>query len=166
MLSSTEGNMATEGRFGSERDYVQMVDLLAAWQEDPGDIRSAFLRLKRHVSEKGSTLFFFKSRPGISYSLRATLAGSGSGDDRLFAMVDIIDDDPENRWLSVCFYGDTITDPDQEGDLVPDGISGEDGYCFDLYQYDESAISYLEQRIDEAYENTLRFDPGGGLSRP
>jgi len=73
----------------------------------------------------------------------------------LFVMVDIVDDDPENRWLSVCFYGDMITDPNEEGDLVPEGLLGEDGYCFDLCEYDEAAISYLEQRIDEAYANSL-----------
>ena len=71
-------------------------------------------------------------------------------------MVDIVDDDPENRWLSVCFYGDTITDPSEAGDLVPGGLLGEDGYCFDLYEYDDAVISYLEDRIGEAQRNSLK----------
>ena len=141
--------------FKSEEEYSAMAELLNGWTDDPEDVKSAFLRLMARLSEKERSLFIFKSRPGISHSLRAVLSNPGTTDGRLFVMVDIIDDDPEHRWLSVCFYGDTITDPEDEGDLVPEGLLGEDGYCFDLYQYDGSAISYLEQRIDEAYENTL-----------
>jgi hypothetical protein len=37
-------------------------------------------------------------------------------------MVDVIDDDPEVRWLSVCFYGEMITDPDEAGELIPEGL--------------------------------------------
>ena len=66
-------------------------------------------------------------------------------------MVDVIDDDPESRWLSVCFYGDDITDPDELGDLVPQGLLGEDGYCFDVTEHDARIIAYLGDRIGEAY---------------
>ena len=44
-----------------------------------------------------------------------------------------------------------IKDPEEEGDLVPEGLLGEDGYCFDLIENDESMISYIGQRIDEAH---------------
>ncbi len=63
-------------------------------------------------------------------------------------MVDVIEDDP--RWLSVCFYGDSISDPDEKGDFVPKGLLGEDAVCFDLEAYDEEDLGYLEGRIDEA----------------
>jgi hypothetical protein len=49
-----------------------------------------------------------------------------------------------------------VTDPAEEGNMVPRGVLGIDGYCFDLFENDERFISYLEQRIDEAYENTLK----------
>ncbi|MBL7225060.1 MAG: hypothetical protein ISS59_02900 [Desulfobacteraceae bacterium] len=132
-----------------------MADLFERWIDDPGNIKPAFVKLQERLSGKENATLSFKSRPGISRSLRANVGKTGDIEDRLFVMVDIVDDNPENRWLSVCFYGDMITDPNEEGNFVPEGLLGEDGYCFDLYEYDEAAISYLEQRIDEAYINSL-----------
>jgi len=71
----------------------------------------------------------------------------------LYAMVDVIDDDPDNRWLSVCFYGEMITDPEEKGDLIPEGLLGEDGYCFDLDEYDAKDLDYLKLRLTEAHAN-------------
>jgi hypothetical protein len=105
--------------------------------------------------EKQDVILTFKARPGVSYSFRAS--SDKHGESKLFVMVDIIDDDPEDRWLSVCFYGDMITDTDEAGNLIPQGLLGEDGYCFDIYEYDESKIYYVEQRIDEAYAKTLDY---------
>jgi len=48
-----------------------------------------------------------------------------------------------------------IEDPEEKGDLIPGGLLGEDGYCFDLYEWDEAALSYIEGRIDQAYEKAL-----------
>ena len=139
----------------NKEENAEIADLFEKWTNDPGNIKPAFVKLQEWLSAKENATFSLNSRPGISYSLRANLGKTGNMGGHLFVMVDIIDDDPENRWLSVCFYGDMITDPNEEGDLVPKGLLGEDGYCFDLYEYDEAAISYLEQRIDEAYANSL-----------
>ena len=73
---------------------------------------------------------------GISYF-------SCNEDRPLLSIVDIVEDQSESRWLSVCFYSDLVTDPDDEGNLVPQGILGEDGYCFGLFEYDEDLISYI-----------------------
>ena len=54
------------------------------------------------------------------------------------------------RFLSVCFYADTITDPEERGDLIPGGLLSQDGYCFDLDDNDDEAVSYVEARILEA----------------
>ena len=145
----------TQDMFGSEEEYAEMADFLKRWTDDSGNIKPAFVKLQERLSGKENSTFSFKSRPGISYSLRANIGKSGDMERPLFVMVDIVDDDPENRWLSVCFYGDMITDPNEEGNLLLEGLLGEDGYCFDLYEYDEATISYLEQRIDEAYANSL-----------
>ena len=144
-----------ESRFVNSDEYAEMANLLERWTNDSERVKPAFIRLQERLSGKEKAVFYFKPRPGVSYSFRANVPGGDEGEGRLFAMVDIVDDDPENRWLSVCFYGDMITDPDEEGDLVPQGLLGEDGYCFDLYAYDEAAISYLAKRMDEAYENSL-----------
>lgn len=145
----------TQDMFATEEENAEIADLFEKWIGDPGNIEPAFVKLHEWLSAKENATLSLKSRPGISYSLRAKLSKTADMEGSLFAMVDIVDDDPENRWLSVCFYRDMITDPNEEGDLVPEGLLGEDGYCFDLYEYDEAAISYLEQRIDEAYKNSL-----------
>ena len=63
-------------------------------------------------------------------------------------MVDVIEDDP--RWLSVCFYGDMISDPEEKGDFVPGGLLGQDARCFDINQYSEEELRYIKARMDEA----------------
>jgi hypothetical protein len=103
----------------------------------------------------------FYSRPGVSYSLRASAENSAQTDRKLFALVDIVEDQTDSRWLSVCFYSDLVSDPDDEGNLVPKGILGEDGYCFDLFENDTASISYIEQRVDEAFDNISAKDQLG-----
>ena len=145
----------TQNMFQNKEEHAEMADLFESWTHDSGSIKPAFVKLQELLSGKENATLSFKSRPGVSYSSRANIGKTGDTEERLFVIVDIVDDDPENRWLSVCFYEDMITDPNGEGNLLPKGLLGEDGYCFDLYEYDEAAISYLEQRIDEAYANTL-----------
>jgi hypothetical protein len=119
------------------------------WQEDELGLKTAFLSYFKDLKAMTDVDIEFNARPGISYSLRG-LNKNGNGRP-LFVMIDVIDDDPNQRWLSVCFYGDTITDPDEEGDLIPEGLLGDDGYCFDLVNADESVTAYVRKRIQEAY---------------
>ena len=137
----------------NEEEKRELSNLLESWTNDPQNNKGVFFKLRDNLIKKEGAIPSFKSRPGVSYSFRASL--DKQGENRLFVMVDIIDDDPEGRWLSVCFYGEMITDPDEVGNLIPKGLLGEDGYCFDIYEYDESKVSYVEQRIDEAYAKTL-----------
>ena len=132
-----------------------MARFLNEWRSPADDMKAEFLRLKERLAATGGRLSFIP-RPGISYSLRGFLAEGGEASERLFVMVDVIDDEPENRWLSACFYGDDITDPDELGDLVPQGLLGEDGYCFDVMDHDDDLLAYLEDRIGEAYENSAQ----------
>jgi hypothetical protein len=64
-------------------------------------------------------------------------------------MVDVIEDQP--RWLSVCFFGDMVQDPEEKGAVVPGGLLGEDALCFDLEVCVEDALSYVMARIEEAW---------------
>ncbi|MBW2178414.1 MAG: hypothetical protein JRH03_16020 [Deltaproteobacteria bacterium] len=116
------------------------------WQEDELGLKPAFVSYFNDLKGMADADIEFNERPGISYSLRGMHKNSNGRP--LFVM---IDDDPKQRWLSVCFYGDTITDPDEEGDLIPEGLLGDDGYCFDLVDADESLMAYVRQRIQEAY---------------
>ena len=90
----------------------------------------------------------FVSRPGVSYSIRPS--NRNLKDRDFFAIIDVIDDDPAERWLSVCFYGDMISDPEERGEVIPDGLAGSDGYCFDLFEDDEGLAYYLVDRLAEA----------------
>lgn len=121
------------------------------WTETESKNRQAFIEIYEHLKTLEDTTFDFNERPKLSYSLRPR--HNSQKNRSLFAMVDVIDDDPDERWLSVCFYGEMITDPDESGDLIPEGLLGEDGYCFDLYEYDTDEINYLKQRLSQAHKN-------------
>ena len=141
--------------FENNDEQNDMVRLLDGWTDDPQNMKTAFVELKNKFQGREGVTFSFKSRPGVSYSLRVNARKSRQKDRPLFALMDIVDDQSKSRWLSVCFYSDLVTDPEGEGNLVPEGILGEDGYCFDLFEYDRDLITYIEQRVDEAYANYL-----------
>jgi len=122
-----------------------------SWAETDSKTKQAFIEIYEHLKTLVDTTFEFNERPKVSYSLRPRHTSQKKRS--LFAMVDVIDDDPQDRWLSVCFYGEMITDPDEAGELIPEGLLGEDGYCFDLYEYDKAEIKYLKQRLSQAHEN-------------
>ena len=127
-------------------------EFMTAWEEkeDATGARQAFTELLTHLNTLDHTHLTFNARPGVSYSLRPCHTAQTTRS--LFAMVDVIDDDPDQRWLSVCFYGDMVTDPEEMGDLIPGGLLGEDGYCFDLYTYDRYEIAYLKERLTQAHQ--------------
>lgn len=129
----------------------EITEFTDAWKDNDSQTKKAFTELLAHLETLEATTLAFNARPGVSYSLRPRR--DSQTEKPLFAMVDVIDDDPEERWLSVCFYGEMISDPDEMGDLIPEGLLGEDGYCFDLYEYDEDEIKYLKQRLSQAHEN-------------
>ncbi|SPD72980.1 conserved hypothetical protein [uncultured Desulfobacterium sp.] len=143
--------------FRSDDDFREVTKFIAGWAEDAKGIKGTFIRLKEKFFGKNDVTLSFICRPGISHSLRVGSIKGENKYNKLFALMDIVDDQIEGRWLSVCFYSELVTDPDQAGNLVPNGILGEDGYCFDVLEYEESLLSYVEQRIDEAYEKASRI---------
>ena len=134
----------TENNVAAELDRF-----LESWKDSDKGTKRAFVSLKDHLSAIPNARLSFHARPGITYSLRAS--NPAHNDRELFVMTDIIDDDPENRWLSVCFYEEMITDPEERGDVIPQGLLGKDGYCFDVEEWDEDLVAYLKERMDEAY---------------
>ncbi|MCG8639337.1 MAG: hypothetical protein MI862_06360 [Desulfobacterales bacterium] len=129
----------------------QIDTFIENWVETDSKNRQAFIELYDHLKRLDGVVLEFNERPNVSYSLRPK--HTSQKNRSLFAMVDVIDDDPQERWLSVCFYGEMITDPDETGDLIPEGLLGEDGYCFDLYEYDRDEVEYLKQRLSQAWTN-------------
>lgn len=146
-----------KGAFVDENEWLEMTGFLEAWENDPRMMKQTFLKIMDKLGTIKGTCLNFISRPGVSHSLRASLNNRFETRPSLFALVDIIDDDPDNRWLSICFYEEMITDPAELGNLVPNGILGEDGYCFDLYKDDPSFVSYVERRIEEAHRHLLKY---------
>ena len=131
---------------------------LETWEGKSQRIRDSFVRLKDHLAAKDSLLYTFKARPGVSYSLRVKHMLQQSRE--LFVIMDVIDDDSDSRWLSVCFYPDMITDPEERGNIIPLGLLGEDGYCFDYDEWDEEFLRYLEKRLDEAHKRASQEAAG------
>ncbi len=138
-----------------EKTSQEISNLTDNWQNQTTKTKDAFIRLKNHLETMTGISFDFNARSGVSYSLRPRHKNQKKR--TLFAMVDVIDDDPSDRWLSVCFYGEMITDPDEKGDIVPGGLMGEDGHCFDLDNWDDGMLAYIEDRLTEAY-NTAKAE--------
>ncbi len=122
------------------------------WEETPAKTKEVFVHFREYLRKKEGVTLDFIARPGVTYSLRAVHANQQDKD--LFVMVDVIED--VSRWLSICFYGEMITDPDGKGDFVPGGLLGEDAVCFDLEKRDEAFIRYIETRMDEACRNAAK----------
>ncbi len=134
-------------------DVLKEVEIfIENWPDSPEQTKQIFIRLKDFLNAKPGVIFEFVPRSGVTYSLRAK--HESQKDKPLFVMLDVIEDSP--RWLSVCFYGELVTDPDEAGDYVPEGLLGEDAICFDLEEFDEDAIRYVEARLDEAYQSAQR----------
>ena len=121
---------------------------------DSCDAKDAFLVFRQTLEAVDGVILDFKARPGITYSLRGAHPAQQGRD--LFVLVDVIDDDPEQRWLSVCFYDDMISDPDEQGDWVPQGLMGEDARCFNVDEADEDLVAYVVERIREAGAGAAR----------
>ena len=126
---------------------------LAEWEDNALQVKKSFGLLQNYLANKADLTFIFRARPGVSYSLRAKHILQTKRE--LFLIMDVIDD-PENRWLSICFYPDMIADPEDKVVLIPLGLLGEDGYCFDLEEWDEEYLEYLLARLDEAYDYASR----------
>jgi len=119
------------------------------WADSSEQNKKAFVSLKDYLVSQTGVILDFVSRPGVTHSLRAS--HKDQKEESLFILVDVIEDQP--RWLSVCFYSHMITDADEKGVFIPQGISGDDAVCFDVETYDKDFIKYLESRIDEAHQN-------------
>ena len=151
------------GRFLNGSEYEAISGFLETWTDDEAGVKSVFLWLLEQLLARPDTLLDFRNRPGVSYSLKAHIDQKTGELPQLFSVVDVIDDDPNHRWLSVCFYAEMITDPEDKGNLIPQGLMGEDGYCFDVFEKAESLMSYIERRTNEAYQSALSVSRRVGL---
>jgi len=130
---------------------AEIGSFLQKWQDEQEHPMQKWLQLFFDTVRKMEDVDLqFVARPGVSYSIRPKRKSQKERD--LFAMIDLIDDDPAERWLSVCFYGDMISDPEERGEVIPGGLAGDDGYCFDMFADEEGLAEYLVERLTEAWQ--------------
>ena len=133
---------------GNGEATAEIESFIESWTGDDQPMREWFKRFYLELKSLADVELQFAARAGVSYSMRPKHAKQQRRD--LFAIIDVIDDDPAERWLSVCFYEDMITDPEERGELIPGGLAGSDGYCFDMFDSDEGLAQYLLARVSEA----------------
>ncbi|MDO5537006.1 MAG: hypothetical protein Q4F72_05720 [Desulfovibrionaceae bacterium] len=121
---------------------------LKDWEVDPLGAKKVLEGYRALLAGMEGVSLKYHCRPGVSYSIRAK--GKGQTGRDLFVLVDVVDDDPAERWLSVCFYADLITDPDELGDWVPEGLGGEDAACFNYDEASADMEAYIADRLKEA----------------
>jgi hypothetical protein len=129
-----------------EAALKELESFIEKWEETSERNKTAFVELKNHLLARKDIRVDFVARKGVTYSLRASHPNQSKRP--LFVMIDVIEDEP--RWLSVCFYGEMISDPEEQGDFVPGGLLGEDAICFDIEAFDADMLLYLKDRLDEA----------------
>lgn len=120
---------------------------LEEWKEDPLGCKPVLKSYIDLLSKQEGVELSYRCRPGVSYSVRAR--GKAQHDRDFFVMVDVVDDDPSERWLSICFYADMVTDPREVGDIAPGGLNDEDACCFNYDEADEEIAAYLGERLLE-----------------
>jgi hypothetical protein len=147
---------AERQRFKTRKGHDEFQTFIDTWDAQEKSTKSPFLHLCSKLLVPDGVQLDFLPRPGVSYSLRAERRLGEQW--ALFALVDVVDDEPEKRWLSVCFYANTVSDPQKMGNLIPGGIRGKDGYCFDIFEEDQALVSYLAERIEEASDRIGTFD--------
>jgi hypothetical protein len=126
-------------------DTPTLDEFLADWEDSFA--RRSFERLRAALETMEGVNCSFNARPGVSYSLRPQKDGQ---ERPLFALVDVVDD-PSGRWLSVCFYAEYVTDPDELGDFVPEGLMGEDAICFDVDEDAPESADFVLGKLREAF---------------
>ena len=128
---------------------TECLAFLDQWTEDPNGVKPVFMQYKDLLTSCEGRGDELQRSPG--HHLFAARRGRGLRRD-LFVMVDVVDDDPAERWLSVCFYDDQVSDPDELGDWAPEGLAGQDARCFCVDSAeDESMVTFTAERIREAF---------------
>lgn len=138
--------------FADKTHQEEFAALLENWTDTEAKTKAAFIKYKDLLSSLEGVTLSFKGRAGVSFSLRAKHENQVGRE--LFVLVDVVDDDPADRWLSVCFYAEMINDEEELGDWVPKGLEGKyDGCCFNLDEDDAQLREYIQARIMDAYNS-------------
>ena len=137
-------------------DPSSVQEVLAGWPADQEGLARAFEELTRSAAQMTETVVEVITRLGVSHSFRATLIDpSGKRVRPVYFLVDVVVSSSDPWFLSVCYYEDEITDPEELGNPIPQGLFQETGYCFDVEAYDPELLGYLRDRLAEAHARAL-----------
>ena len=126
--------------------------VLNEWPSEQALLKQWFIELLDVLRAQEEAELSLVSREGISHSIRGERPGGGR-QRPVFTLLDVIVSSTDPWFLSVCFYEDDIKDPDEKGDVVPDGLLGETACCFDLDEDEPDMLPYIKARLQEAYES-------------
>lgn len=125
---------------------------MQSWPQGQRDLARALTALKDRAAGLTGVAWEVISRPGVSHSLRFRLEPPPEGRARpVFFLVDVVPLGLEQWMLSVCFYEDEVSDPDELGNAIPQGLFDETGYCFDMEEDDPALLEYCLERLAEAH---------------
>jgi len=131
---------------------TQLQQLLEQWPAGQAGLRRSLLAYREGVLALPGVKEGLLARPGVSYSLRWDLDPRPAGRQRpLFALADVVSLGQEELMLSVCFYEDEVSDPQELGNAIPQGLFQETGYCFDLDGEDPALVAYCLERAAQAH---------------
>jgi len=132
---------------------VSLNGIIESWPEDQKSLRDIFLSLARSITEPAGVRWEIVSRSGISHSLRANVLDPDQIRKRsVYTVLDVVCPVEGDWFLSLCFYNDEVSDPEELGNPVPRGLYDEDARCFDLGTDDLWMADYLRDRVAEALE--------------
>ncbi|MBU1276894.1 MAG: hypothetical protein KJ720_16070 [Proteobacteria bacterium] len=135
----------------SAESDLSLEQFLEQWPAGQAGLKKSLLAYRQGVLELQGVSETFLPRPGVSYSLRWDLDPRPQGREKpLFALADVVPLGEEEMMLSLCFYGDDISDPEELGNFIPGGLYGENGHCFDLEGDDPQMVAYCLIRAAEA----------------
>jgi len=137
-------------------DPSSVQEVLAGWPADQEGLARAFEELTRSAAQMTETVVEVITRLGVSHSFRATLIDpSGKRVRPVYFLVDVVVSSSDPWFLSVWYYEDEITDPEELGNPIPQGLFQETSYCFDVGAYDPELLGYLRDRLAEAHARAL-----------
>jgi hypothetical protein len=94
----------------------------------PGGLARACEELTRCAAHMAAIAIEVITRQGVFHSFRAALIAPGERRVRpIYFLVDVV--------VSVCYYEDEITDPEERGNPIPEVMFQETGYCIEVETY-------------------------------
>lgn len=124
---------------------------LRDWGLDSLEVKRLFSQLYKLLQGCPALTLHWDARPEVVYSLRAALKEAKSpGISGDVALIDIIDDDPEERWLSIRLNAELIGCCHKEWEILPGGLSGHDALCIDVDENEEGLSDYLVELFEDA----------------